>query len=61
MKEILKLKGVKILSREEKVNLKGGVFVYCKTGYNRICFLKIGNKEFAEPGICMGNGRCAWF
>lgn len=61
MKNFFKIDGIKILSKEEKKEVNGGVHVYCKPGHRRTCFFMVGGVEFAEPGYCIGNGRCAWF
>ncbi len=63
MKSILKLEGVKSLSRDEQSKISGERRYACQQRGRNCCELSPGG-PFCEAGICIGiggSGGCIWY
>lgn len=57
MKNILELTGIKMLSKEQKQNIKGSWRRVTCCGHNKC---RIAGTSFCDYGYCQSNGNCIW-
>ncbi|AXT59146.1 hypothetical protein D1816_01865 [Aquimarina sp. AD10] len=60
MKKILALKGVEVLSKKQKQQIKGAIGIGCCPS-GRGCLISFPGGSFCEPGRCLPYGGCIFY